>query len=261
MSTSHARHAARTGSPDRTLAVLAAAQFLVVLTTSIVNVALPQVRDGLRLSPAGLSWVVNAYVLRRGAVEPLGVVHHAHDRSVPGDLGEQFEEGTRHREPIGVAALPPAERGLQGVAVPLGEPIEPVPHRPGQLVERRERELHLELDAVHPQRAQAGRTVQRLPQQGRLADPGLAADDEGAASVEPHPVGQPVQHLVAGPAEVAGPGGAVHGPIMPGHRRYATRPRRPLPVGARLNSGTGSGRLVRASRTRWGALSTGSAGR
>ncbi|MGK5684023.1 DHA2 family efflux MFS transporter permease subunit [Actinoplanes sp. URMC 104] len=50
------------------LTFLAAAQFLVVLSTSIVNIALPQVRDGLHLSASGLSWVVNAYVLIFGAL-------------------------------------------------------------------------------------------------------------------------------------------------------------------------------------------------
>ncbi|MCS7479308.1 MFS transporter [Umezawaea endophytica] len=52
--------------------VLATAQFLVVLSTSIVNVALPSIRAGLRLSPAGMSWVVNAYVLAFGALLLLG---------------------------------------------------------------------------------------------------------------------------------------------------------------------------------------------
>ncbi|MGW0807778.1 MFS transporter [Nonomuraea sp. NPDC002799] len=54
------------------LAVLATAQFLVVLSTSIVNVALPEIRTGLGLGPAGLSWVVNAYVLAFGALLLLG---------------------------------------------------------------------------------------------------------------------------------------------------------------------------------------------
>ncbi|MGP3919422.1 MFS transporter [Nonomuraea sp. 10N515B] len=54
------------------LAVLATAQFLVVLSTSIVNVALPEIRTGLGLGPAGLSWVVNAYVLVFGALLLLG---------------------------------------------------------------------------------------------------------------------------------------------------------------------------------------------
>ncbi|MEU8847985.1 MFS transporter [Streptomyces sp. NPDC048564] len=50
------------------LAVLATAQFLVVLSTSIVNVALPQIRAGLDLSDAGQAWTVNAYVLVFGAL-------------------------------------------------------------------------------------------------------------------------------------------------------------------------------------------------
>ncbi|WHT16408.1 MFS transporter [Crossiella sp. CA-258035] len=56
--------------PSRTgpLVVLATAQFLVVLSTSIVNVALPAIRTGLGLDPAGLSWVVNAYGLAFGAL-------------------------------------------------------------------------------------------------------------------------------------------------------------------------------------------------
>ncbi|WP_170222829.1 MFS transporter [Nonomuraea turkmeniaca] len=61
-----------TSSPGRALAVLATAQFLAVLTTSIVNVALPQIRGGLNLSATGLSWVVNAYVLVFGALLLLG---------------------------------------------------------------------------------------------------------------------------------------------------------------------------------------------
>jgi len=45
--------------------VLAASvgQFLVVLDISVVNVALPSIRAGLGLDPAGLQWVVNAYSL------------------------------------------------------------------------------------------------------------------------------------------------------------------------------------------------------
>ncbi|WP_329191675.1 MULTISPECIES: MFS transporter [unclassified Streptomyces] len=50
------------------LAVLATAQFLVVLSTSIVNVALPEIRAGLGLSDAGQAWTVNAYVLAFGAL-------------------------------------------------------------------------------------------------------------------------------------------------------------------------------------------------
>ncbi|WP_433396499.1 MFS transporter [Streptomyces sp. CA-146814] len=59
-----------TAAPRRgaALAALAAAQFTVMLATSIVNVALPQIRLGAGLSDGGVTWVVNAYSLAFGAL-------------------------------------------------------------------------------------------------------------------------------------------------------------------------------------------------
>src|SRR3954469_24755201 len=54
------------------LALLAAAQFVVVLDASIVNVALPSIGRGLEFSPDNLSWVVNAYTLFFGGFLLLG---------------------------------------------------------------------------------------------------------------------------------------------------------------------------------------------
>ncbi|WP_083974332.1 MFS transporter [Kitasatospora mediocidica] len=54
--------------PGAVLAALAAAQFTVMLATSIVNVALPQIRAGVGLSDGGTTWVVNAYGLAFGAL-------------------------------------------------------------------------------------------------------------------------------------------------------------------------------------------------
>ncbi|QFZ18595.1 DHA2 family efflux MFS transporter permease subunit [Saccharothrix syringae] len=64
--------AAPVGRRTAALAVLAGAQFLVVLSTSIVNVALPAIDAGLGLSASGMAWVVNAYVLAFGALLLLG---------------------------------------------------------------------------------------------------------------------------------------------------------------------------------------------
>src|SRR4051794_8960921 len=50
------------------LGVLVSAQFVVMLDTSIVNVALPSIQVDLGLGPAGLAWVVNAYVLAFGGL-------------------------------------------------------------------------------------------------------------------------------------------------------------------------------------------------
>ncbi|WP_282792551.1 MFS transporter [Streptomyces sp. CC224B] len=58
--------------PGPVLCLLAGAQFLVVLNTSIVNVALPAVGQDLRLTPAGLAWIVNAYLIAFGALLPVG---------------------------------------------------------------------------------------------------------------------------------------------------------------------------------------------
>ena len=54
------------------LAVLAMADFMVILDASIVNVALPSIGRALGLSQGGLSWVVNAYVLTFGGFLLLG---------------------------------------------------------------------------------------------------------------------------------------------------------------------------------------------
>ncbi len=45
------------------LAVVCAAQFMVVLDISVVNVALPSIRESLGFDAGGLAWVVNAYAL------------------------------------------------------------------------------------------------------------------------------------------------------------------------------------------------------
>jgi len=54
------------------LAVCCAAQFMVVLDISIVNVALPAMRVGLGLSQSGQQWVVNAYTLTFAGLLLLG---------------------------------------------------------------------------------------------------------------------------------------------------------------------------------------------
>ena len=54
------------------LILLCAAQFVVVLDASIVNVALPSIGRGLHFSEASLPWVVNGYVIAFGGFLLLG---------------------------------------------------------------------------------------------------------------------------------------------------------------------------------------------
>jgi len=70
----HAPASDTTLDPKRwaALAVLAVAQFMVVLDASIVNVALPSIQRALGFSESGLQWVVNAYTLAFGGFLMLG---------------------------------------------------------------------------------------------------------------------------------------------------------------------------------------------
>lgn len=55
------------------LGVIAAAQFMVIMDTSIIGVALPKMQHDLGFTPEGLSWVFNAYVVAFGGLLLLGV--------------------------------------------------------------------------------------------------------------------------------------------------------------------------------------------
>jgi len=72
----HAAASLRTEAPPRrlglALAVIATAQLMVVLDTTIVNVALPHIQTALGFSGTNLEWVVNAYALTFGGLLLLG---------------------------------------------------------------------------------------------------------------------------------------------------------------------------------------------
>src|SRR5437868_14296545 len=63
-----------TGSRSRwfALAVIVAAQFMVVLDISIVNVALPSIKTDLNFSQESLQWVITAYSIFFGGFLLLG---------------------------------------------------------------------------------------------------------------------------------------------------------------------------------------------
>ena len=60
------------GHPGLVLALILTCQLMVVLDATIVNIALHDIKDALHFSPAGLSWVVNAYTLTFGGLLLLG---------------------------------------------------------------------------------------------------------------------------------------------------------------------------------------------
>jgi EmrB/QacA subfamily drug resistance transporter len=54
------------------LAVIALAQFMIIMDTSIIGVALPEIQADLGFTPENLSWVFNAYVVALGGLLLLG---------------------------------------------------------------------------------------------------------------------------------------------------------------------------------------------
>lgn len=54
------------------LGLVSLAQFLIILDTSIIGIALPQIRDALGFSESSLQWVFNAYVIAFGGLLLLG---------------------------------------------------------------------------------------------------------------------------------------------------------------------------------------------
>jgi MFS family permease len=54
------------------LAVIVAAQFMVVLDVAIVNVALPSIKNDLHFTQESLQWVITAYAILFGGVLLLG---------------------------------------------------------------------------------------------------------------------------------------------------------------------------------------------
>src|SRR3954452_23326889 len=74
------------------LIVLCLGVLMIVLDSTIVNVALPSIREDLRFTEASLVWVVNAYMLTFGGFLLLG-----------GRLGDVF--GQRRMFLVGVAVF------------------------------------------------------------------------------------------------------------------------------------------------------------
>src|SRR4051812_16449130 len=62
----------RRGAGRAALVLITTCQLILVVDATIVNVALPSIQRGLGFSPAGLSWVVNAYTLAFGGLLLLG---------------------------------------------------------------------------------------------------------------------------------------------------------------------------------------------
>ena len=132
--------------------------------------------------------------LRRRAIQPLRVVNHTHKRPLRGHLRQQAQHRQPDQKPIRCVPSPQPERHAQRVPLRDGKPIEPIQQRCTQLLQRRERKLHLRLHTRSPHRPEPWRGPDRALHQRRLANPRLAAYHQHPALSTPHRLKQPAQH-------------------------------------------------------------------
>ena len=155
------------GAGRLTLGLLVSAQFVVMLDTSIVNVALPSIQADLGLGAADATWIVNAYVVafggllllsgrladlfgRRGMFTAgLGPVHRRH------------AAGSRGRGP-GAADGGPRRPGRRRRRTQPGRHVTAHAGLPRSSASQGHEHLGRRLDAGRSHGGRAGRTARRL---------------------------------------------------------------------------------------------------
>jgi hypothetical protein len=167
----------------------------------------------------------------------LGIVDRAQQAVVVGRIGEQPEGRERDEEAVVHRPAAQPERARQRVGLALRQAVDRAEHGAHQLVQAGEGHLGLGLDPDCPQDRHAAGARDRVVEQRRLADPGLAAHHEDAAAGGARPFEERVQlsalHVsaVEHPPSISARGGAPHvfsGAPARARRRGRGRRRRPL---------------------------------
>jgi hypothetical protein len=118
-----------------------------------------------------------------------------------GCVGQQIQDRKSDEEVIRGAVVSQPEGCPQGVTLRARQALEPVEHGRAQLVQSRERQLHLRLHARRPRNAAPRRLPGDVVEQRRLAHAGFAAQDEHTTLARPHSRHQAIEQLaLAAPA-------------------------------------------------------------
>ena len=139
--------------------------------------------------------------LRGRAIEPLHIVDQAHQSLRLGRLGQEAQHRQGDEEVIRSRSSLQPEGDAQRILLRAGQPVQPAEHGRAQLMQARERKLHLRLDARRAHDAAPRRALRQVLQQCRLAEAGFASQDQYAAVARLDADEQPVQRLaLAAPA-------------------------------------------------------------
>ncbi len=131
--------------------------------------------------------------MRRGLIQPLRIIDEAQQRLAGGHIGQQAQHRQPDQETIRRAARLQSERHSQSLALRPRQPVQAIQHPPAQLMQRRERQLHLRLDTLSAGHLEIGSRVGRIPQQSGLPDTRLTTHDQHAAPARAHIRDQPIQ--------------------------------------------------------------------
>ena len=121
----------------------------------------------------------------RRLVEPVRVVDHAEERAVVPRGSEQAQRRGADVEPARALCLGERERAAQRIRLDRRQLRQPVEQGTHELVQARVRELRLGLDAERAHDPGIAGARDGVLEQGALADPGVAADDQRAAPAAP----------------------------------------------------------------------------
>jgi hypothetical protein len=120
------------------------------------------------------------------------VVDEDEERLVGRHLGREAEGGGRDQKPVRLLRLGQAERGGKRGSLRLRHTIEAIQDRVERLMEARKGELGLRFDTSCAKNSHPRRSLSRVGEQRRLADPRPSAKDERSAG---SPAGSREQRL------------------------------------------------------------------
>src|SRR5262249_3081434 len=123
--------------------------------------------------------------LRRGGVEPVGVVDDAQKRFLIRDLGQQGQGCKADEETVGRIARPQAEDRPESLALRDWQPVEVIQHRRADLMKAAVGEFRLRFDSDRSREAPPVSPLSQIAQECALASASLSAKhDDSASTVE-----------------------------------------------------------------------------
>jgi hypothetical protein len=132
---------------------------------------------------------------RRRPIEPLRVIDNTKERPLLGGLRQQAEDRQSDQERIGGRPGTASERDGKRLALRIREALGELQDRRAQLLQRRERELHLPLDPSGAGGPKLPPRLDRVLQQGGLADARLSVHHQDPAVPAAGGLQQPFEHL------------------------------------------------------------------